>query len=145
MRRIAKENKVDLRKVQPTGKGGRILKEDVISFLEGKCNKHFVKNIIGISFKFCFFPTLVSSPQSQPASPVPTIPANPPLTSSSMGSSRAEDKREPIKGFKKAMVRSMNEAWQKIPHFGFSDEVTRFRRESTSFSSIPPLLFVLED
>ncbi len=34
VRRIAKENKVDLSKVNPTGKGGRITKEDVILYLE---------------------------------------------------------------------------------------------------------------
>lgn len=34
-RRIAMENKVDLRKVKPSGKGGRIMKEDVIAYMEG--------------------------------------------------------------------------------------------------------------
>ena len=36
---------------------------------------------------------------------------------------KKEDRREPLRGFKRAMVRSMNEAWQKIPHFGYKDEV----------------------
>ncbi|KAI9209080.1 2-oxoacid dehydrogenases acyltransferase-domain-containing protein [Polychytrium aggregatum] len=35
VRRVAKENNVDLRKVVGTGKAGRIMKEDVIAFLEG--------------------------------------------------------------------------------------------------------------
>lgn len=34
-RRIAMENKIDLTKVRPTGKGGRIMKEDVIAYMEG--------------------------------------------------------------------------------------------------------------
>lgn len=34
-RRIAMENKIDLSKVKPTGKGGRIMKEDVIAYMEG--------------------------------------------------------------------------------------------------------------
>ncbi|XP_044256206.1 lipoamide acyltransferase component of branched-chain alpha-keto acid dehydrogenase complex, mitochondrial [Tribolium madens] len=80
VRRLAKEHKVDLSEVKGTGKSGRILKEDVLKYLQ--------------------------------AGPEPTkVPTR-----------SSQDRTEPIKGFQKAMVKTMSDAL-KIPHFVYSDEI----------------------
>ncbi|EFA11496.1 lipoamide acyltransferase component of branched-chain alpha-keto acid dehydrogenase complex, mitochondrial [Tribolium castaneum] len=78
VRRLAKEHKVNLWEVTGTGKSGRILKEDVLKYL-----------------------------QAGPA------PAKAPAR---------QARTEPIKGFQKAMVKTMSDAL-KIPHFVYSDEI----------------------
>lgn len=37
VRRIAKENNVDITQIKGTGKDGRVLKEDVMAYISGKC------------------------------------------------------------------------------------------------------------
>ncbi|EGC38204.1 hypothetical protein DICPUDRAFT_93881 [Dictyostelium purpureum] len=101
VRHLAKANSIDLNKVQGTGKEGRVLKENILDFING---------------------TNISQPlhQAKPAAPVaaPTTPAavTPTLTLSSERESRV-----PISGIKKVMVKSMNAATA-VPHFGFSEE-----------------------
>lgn len=87
VRRLAKEHNVNLSNVQGTGKNGRILKEDILIYIEeGKPDGRVVPDI------------------------APTVP--PP----------AQDRIEPIRGFKKAMVKTMTESL-KIPHLVYCDEV----------------------
>lgn len=94
VRKMAKENNIDLTEVPGTGKQGRVLKGDVLEFLgqvpAGTNKPH---------------PTLVQSTPSQ-AKQVPV----------------AADRVEPLKGVRKAMLKSMTEAL-KIPHFAYKDEV----------------------
>eukprot|EP01138_Halocafeteria_seosinensis_P005876 gb/GECG01006007.1/.p1 GENE.gb/GECG01006007.1/~~gb/GECG01006007.1/.p1 ORF type:complete len:538 (+),score=57.16 gb/GECG01006007.1/:1-1614(+) len=92
VRRIARENNVNLSKVHGTGKDGRVLKGDVIAYLEG----------------------------AQPA--VPKEEPRPEASSVGVPSGIPEDVTQPIHGIQRAMVKSMNQAWQ-VPHFGYDDEV----------------------
>jgi len=95
VRRIAMENKVDLRQVPATGKGGRIMKEDILRFLSGA-----------------------------PAAPATTAAPATKTAPAATGAARPsrEDRVEVIAGIKKAMVKSMNAALL-IPAFGAKDEV----------------------
>uniref|UniRef100_A0A182JSU6 Dihydrolipoamide acetyltransferase component of pyruvate dehydrogenase complex n=1 Tax=Anopheles christyi TaxID=43041 RepID=A0A182JSU6_9DIPT len=98
VRRIAMENKVDLSKVPATGRNGRVLKGDVLEFLEvipkGTVKPH---------------PSLVAKEQRKPET-------------SSPGDPKQSETVVPLKGVAKAMIRSMTEAL-KIPHFAYCDEV----------------------
>ncbi|CAG0921069.1 unnamed protein product [Notodromas monacha] len=112
VRRMCMENNVKLSDVFGTGKDGRVLKEDVLRFL-GKLERapsttHPMDTDASRYFRFV-------PAESTEKSVAPTV-AKP--TSVSIGS----DRTEPIKGFMKAMVRSMTAA-MKIPHFGYCDEV----------------------
>eukprot|EP00118_Oscarella_pearsei_P011007 m.70535 g.70535 ORF g.70535 m.70535 type:complete len:474 (+) comp35698_c0_seq4:34-1455(+) len=90
VRRIAKEEGIDLSTITGTGKGGRILKEDVL-------NKRL---------------RAIKKPAETPAHVKPTKPQT----------VSGQDQIKPIRGFKKAMVKTMTQA-NRIPHFGYSDEV----------------------
>ncbi|XP_058445509.1 lipoamide acyltransferase component of branched-chain alpha-keto acid dehydrogenase complex, mitochondrial [Malaya genurostris] len=96
VRRIAMEHKVDLHRVKPSGRNGRVLKGDVLEYLniipEGTVKPH---------------PTLQRTSQ----------------TPSAVGADlRQQEIVVPIKGVAKIMVKSMTECL-KIPHFAYSDEL----------------------
>lgn len=103
VRRIAKENNVDLSKVHPTGRGNRILKGDVMEYLnmipKGTQKPH---------------PTLKQKEKSEFDVP-------PPLTTRTV-ISPLEHKIVPLKGVPKVMYKSMTEAL-KIPHFSYSEDI----------------------
>lgn len=94
VRRIAMENKVDLREVKASGRNGRVLKGDVLEFLniipQGTVKPH---------------PTLL---QGKPTAAAPC--------------SKSLETVVPLKGVAKAMYKSMSESL-KIPHFAYSDEI----------------------
>ncbi|XP_013111595.2 lipoamide acyltransferase component of branched-chain alpha-keto acid dehydrogenase complex, mitochondrial [Stomoxys calcitrans] len=100
VRRIAKENKVDLSKVKPTGKNGRVLKGDVMEYLgmvpPGTNVPH---------------PTIAAKSGAAVGKMVAPVPA---------------DRVEPLKGVRRAMLKSMSESL-KIPHFAYSDEIDMTR------------------
>uniref|UniRef100_A0AC34FU46 Dihydrolipoamide acetyltransferase component of pyruvate dehydrogenase complex n=1 Tax=Panagrolaimus sp. ES5 TaxID=591445 RepID=A0AC34FU46_9BILA len=97
VRRISMENKVDLSKISGTGKDGRVLKEDVLRFL-GQ------------------IPQLDSSKTSSSASSQSTAASSP------IRITPGKDQTVPVRGYTRAMVKSMSEAL-KIPHFGYDDEI----------------------
>lgn len=112
VRRIAMENKVDLTKVTPTGKYGRLLKGDLLEYL----------NII-------------------PAGTVKPHPTLTPTAGSAKIVTPGQVRVEQLKGVRKAMLKAMTESlvrerkkvkktksltplsFQKIPHFAYSDEI----------------------
>jgi 2-oxoisovalerate dehydrogenase E2 component (dihydrolipoyl transacylase) len=106
VRRIAMENSVNLADIYGTGKEGRVLKEDILSFLEGKSAKSPA-------------PVAVAAPSPVAAAP---LVATPPPRIVRQVISEGKDRVEPLKGMVKAMSKSMNEAL-KIPHFGYYDEI----------------------
>jgi 2-oxoisovalerate dehydrogenase E2 component (dihydrolipoyl transacylase) len=103
VRKIAKENNVDLSKVRGTGRHGRILKGDVLEFLnlipKGTQKPH---------------PSLKDTPLDEFLMP-PTLAHRTVI-------SPLEHKIVPLKGVPKVMFKSMTEAL-KIPHFMYSEDV----------------------
>lgn len=95
VRRIARENGVDLATVPATGKDGRVLKSDVMAFLAG--------DVAALD-------TSAGAPAGAPAA-APAVGAGIPA-----------DETRPIKGLQRTMVKTMNTAWA-VPHFGYADEV----------------------
>ncbi|XP_034529580.1 lipoamide acyltransferase component of branched-chain alpha-keto acid dehydrogenase complex, mitochondrial [Notolabrus celidotus] len=119
VRRLAIENNIKLSEVVGTGKDGRILKEDILNFLAKQTGAIITPTLFQEIQTPPPTPTPVAavaaSPVSTPAAikPPPTTP-KPVFT--------GKDVTEPLKGFHKAMVRTMTAAL-KIPHFGYCDEV----------------------
>lgn len=103
VRRIAKENNVDLTKVHPTGKGNRILKGDVLEYLnmipKGTQKPH---------------PTLKQKEKSEFEVP--------PVLTTRTVISPLEHRVVPLKGVPKVMFKSMTESL-KVPHFSYSEEI----------------------
>lgn len=104
VRRIAKENNVDLSKVKATGRGNRILKGDVMEYLnmipKGTQKPH---------------PTLKQHKEKS------EFEVPPPLTTRTVVSPLVH-KVVPLKGVPKVMFKSMTESL-KIPHFSYSEDV----------------------
>lgn len=115
VRRLAMENNIKLSEVVGTGKDGRILKEDILNYLAKQTGAILP-------------PTLFQ--EIQPPPPAPAAAARPVSTPAAVKPSPAtprpvftgKDVTEPLKGFHKAMVKTMTAAL-KIPHFGYCDEV----------------------
>lgn len=100
VRRMAKENNVDISLILGTGPVKRILKKDIINYLKKKIPSNKKYSIINTSF-----------PTSQ---------------STFVTSSESKDKIVPITGLKRFMVKKMNEA-AKIACFGYGDDIKMTR------------------
>jgi 2-oxoisovalerate dehydrogenase E2 component (dihydrolipoyl transacylase) len=101
VRKIAKENKIDLTLVRATGPKGRILKEDVLNYLK-------------------------NGGQTAPSSaPVASSSASTASESAAVSSAPASagDVKVPIRGVQRLMVKSMNAANQ-VKHLTLGEEVT---------------------
>ncbi|KAE8610841.1 hypothetical protein XENTR_v10012259 [Xenopus tropicalis] len=115
VRRLAMENNIKLSEVVGSGKDGRILKEDILSFLAKQTGA-----------------ILPPSPQMEITPPPPKLETSTQQQKAKAASIPApmikpvvftgKDVTEPLKGFHKAMVKTMSAAL-KIPHFGYCDEV----------------------
>lgn len=110
VRRLAAENNINLSNVKPTGKDGRVLKEDVLLFIESsKTGKQPESRPAAAA----------ATAVQQPAKPVPQhvldhVQQYQPAASG--------DRIVPIKGIQKAMYKTMTNSLN-IPHFGLSDEI----------------------
>ncbi|XP_038554791.1 lipoamide acyltransferase component of branched-chain alpha-keto acid dehydrogenase complex, mitochondrial [Micropterus salmoides] len=118
VRRLAMENNIKLSEVVGTGKDGRILKEDILNFLAKQTGAILPPTL----FQEIQTPPPVPPPAAAAARPASTAAAlkAPPTTPKPIFTGK--DVTEPLKGFHKAMVKTMTAAL-KIPHFGYCDEV----------------------
>ncbi|MGH0132815.1 UNVERIFIED_CONTAM: hypothetical protein FKN15_050679, partial [Acipenser sinensis] len=115
VRRLAMENNIKLSEVVGTGRDGRILKEDILNYLSKQT---------GAILPLSPTPEIVPPPpQARTAPPQPkdkTLPVAKPAVTKPVFTGK--DRTEPLKGFHKAMVKTMSAAL-KIPHFGYCDEI----------------------
>lgn len=100
VRRIARENDLDIASVAGTGKQGRVLKEDVVNYLSG---------------------APVAAPAAAATTSATSTTATPVTTAQPMvaGGTRTES----ITGIKAAMARQMMASVQNIPHFTYAEEI----------------------
>ncbi|XP_076894570.1 lipoamide acyltransferase component of branched-chain alpha-keto acid dehydrogenase complex, mitochondrial-like [Bidens hawaiensis] len=95
VRNLAKQHSIDVNDVPGTGKHGRIQKEDVLNY--------------------------VASLKNEPSSVEPTLEAEQ-IIQPMANESLYQDKTLPIRGYQRAMVKSMTAA-ATIPHFHFIEEI----------------------
>jgi len=96
VRKMAREHQLDMGTIAGTGKQGRVLKEDVLSFLAGN-----------------------NAEQDSRQTLTPTASANPTLIPGVV----ADDRVEVIRGVRKIMAERMAESVATIPHFTFVEEL----------------------
>ncbi|GAA6226277.1 lipoamide acyltransferase component of branched-chain alpha-keto acid dehydrogenase complex, mitochondrial [Lates japonicus] len=116
VRRLAMENNIKLSEVVGTGKDGRILKEDILNFLA----KQTGAILPPTPFQEIQTPAPAPAPAATRPMSTPAVTKPPPTTPKPVFTGK--DVTEPLKGFHKAMVKTMSAAL-KIPHFGYCDEV----------------------
>uniref|UniRef100_H2LDZ9 Dihydrolipoamide acetyltransferase component of pyruvate dehydrogenase complex n=1 Tax=Oryzias latipes TaxID=8090 RepID=H2LDZ9_ORYLA len=119
VRRLAIENNIKLSEVVGTGKDGRILKEDIMNFLAKQTGAILPPAPVQEIQTPGPSPPSAAAPAGRPTSPSTVVKAPPPRTTPVF---TGKDVTEPVKGFHKAMVKTMTAAL-KIPHFGYCDEV----------------------
>ncbi|XP_037288427.2 dihydrolipoamide branched chain transacylase E2 [Rhipicephalus microplus] len=126
VRRIAMENNIRLTDVTGTGKDGRILKEDVLRYIELKQA-----------------PKPPAPAKAAPAAalkqaaPIPAPVPQKPVTVKTLKA--VEDRVEQVKGIRKAMAKTMAQSLA-IPHFGYCDEI-----DVTRLVELRPILKPLAD
>ncbi|XP_053549708.1 LOW QUALITY PROTEIN: lipoamide acyltransferase component of branched-chain alpha-keto acid dehydrogenase complex, mitochondrial [Bombina bombina] len=113
VRRLAMENNIKLSEVVGSGRDGRILKEDILSFLAKQTGA-----ILPPSPQIEITPPPPQAEVHTPYEKLPSIHAS--LTKPAVFTGK--DVTEPLKGFHRAMVKTMSAAL-KIPHFGYCDEL----------------------
>lgn len=120
VRRLVAENKIDLRRVVATGKDGRVLKEDILRFLDGSAVQS--PTTATTTPTPTPTPTPVTKPSPSSSSTTTTTSTPTPAPVIQVASPSAQDKVVPIRGIQRAMVKSMTAAL-KVPTFGYSDEI----------------------
>ena len=106
VRKFAREQKVDISKVNGTGKGGKITREDVEAFLKGG------------STPAAAAPATSAAPAA--ATEAPKAKAAAPAAS---GNVSLEEERVPFKGIRKAISNAMVKSAYTAPHVTIMDEV----------------------
>lgn len=115
VRRLATEHGINITEVQGTGKDGRVLKEDILAFINMQSSEE--RSISQKPMPTAVKPPPPVKPATLKKAPQTMEPIKRPVIVSS-----DQDRTEPVKGITKAMVKSMSEAL-KIPHFGYKDEI----------------------
>ncbi|RXG71750.1 Lipoamide acyltransferase [Armadillidium vulgare] len=119
VRRMATEYKVDLSKVEGTGKDGRILKEDILNYIQKKDTKPSIPSVSRPPRPII---EEIEPPPPQEVKISTQAPILSTITPRPIPVILAQDETKVIKGYKKGMVKTMTAA-MKIPHFGYCDEV----------------------
>jgi pyruvate dehydrogenase E2 component (dihydrolipoamide acetyltransferase) len=112
-RRLARELGVDLREVEPSGPGGRVLAEDVRAYAEKPEKKEEV-------------PEKPPEKKAPPAAPSVEVPALPDF------SQWGPVERQPLRSVRRTTAKRMQIAWAQIPHVTHQDvadvtELEKFR------------------
>lgn len=110
VRKLAAENNINLSNVKPTGKDGRVLKEDVMLYL------NFIES--SKSGK----PPETRPPAAAVQQPAKPMPQHVLEHVQQYQPAQSSDRIVPIKGIQKAMYKTMTNSLN-IPHFGLSDEI----------------------
>ncbi|TPX43857.1 dihydrolipoyllysine-residue (2-methylpropanoyl)transferase [Synchytrium endobioticum] len=112
VRRLAKEQNVDLAQVRGTGKNGRIMKEDVVAFTHAASQRQAIWDQIKSAHVAAIAtPSQAFGPEPLPQlAPQPKLPAVPP------------GETVPLSSIQRAMFKQMTKSLS-IPHFGYSDEI----------------------
>lgn len=116
VRHLAKQHGLAVGDLPGTGKDGRVTKEDILKVIAGKQGGSAAAAGAGASSA-----PAASAPRPAPATgskqPAP-IPAALPISTAGVPA----DRREPIRGMGRIMVKSMTASWT-VPHFGYCDEI----------------------
>ncbi len=105
VRRLARENKIDLSTIKATGSKGRVLKQDILQMLSGASAPQSIANTVESSS---------TTGSNTRASETHALNTN---------GNVPQDRVEAVKGIRAAMAKQMVASVSTIPHFAVSDEL----------------------
>jgi 2-oxoisovalerate dehydrogenase E2 component (dihydrolipoyl transacylase) len=119
VRRIARENNLNLSLVPSSGKNGRVLKEDALNYLE--------QLAVGQSAVVTNIATSTAASTVKQSDASSTVEVGSRSSQDIIGASKdilsaTQDYIEPIKGVRAIMAKTMMESVTTIPHFTYADE-----------------------
>eukprot|EP01094_Clydonella_sp_ATCC50884_P015610 TRINITY_DN26216_c0_g1_i1.p1 TRINITY_DN26216_c0_g1~~TRINITY_DN26216_c0_g1_i1.p1 ORF type:complete len:521 (-),score=150.38 TRINITY_DN26216_c0_g1_i1:205-1767(-) len=117
VRRIARENDVDLSQIAGTGKDGRVTKTDILSFISSGGTSGAASPPAAARLGVPRAPA-AAAPVETPSAP--SGPKQVHIPPPSQGT--APDVTVPVRGIQKIMVQTMTAATS-VPHFGYADEI----------------------
>jgi len=134
-----KQNSVEPQEINPSGKNGRILKEDVINYLEKVKNKksHIDEKTANLKETCILKSNEIKQEKEIPSKPSSVAKAQ--STPDYVSTSNIQDKVVKLEGIRKAMVKTMTQSTY-IPSFLYTDELNvdklvRLRKEMNKIDS----------
>ena len=125
-RRLARELKVDIQRVQGSGPGGRITDEDVRKFAEKGTTVTVTHEAVEVGEEKAEEKAEVKPEEKPTRRAVESIPGLPPLVTPEDlvlpdFSAWGEVERVPLRSIRRAVARKMAVSWSQIPHVSHSD------------------------
>jgi 2-oxoisovalerate dehydrogenase E2 component (dihydrolipoyl transacylase) len=116
VRRLVREHEIDVAKLKGTGAGGRVTRDDVLSFIDKGPQAAAAQPEAGTASSASEAPAAGSDALSAPAEPTKPKAAAPPPAPAPAPAASAGDTEMPLSQMRKGIARKMTQVKQTVPH-----------------------------
>ncbi len=116
VRRLVREHEIDVAKLKGTGAGGRVTRDDVLSFIDKGAQAAAAQPEAATASSASEAPAAGSDAPSAPAEPSQPKTAAPPPASAPAPAASAGDTEVPLSQMRKGIARKMTQVKQTVPH-----------------------------
>ena len=116
VRRLVREHEIDVAKLKGTGAGGRVTRDDVLSFIDKRPQAAAAQPEAATASSASAAPAASSDAPSAPTEPSKPKAAAPPPASAPAPAASAGDTEVPLSQMRKGIARKMTQVKQTVPH-----------------------------